>query len=230
MYTDARWYNPPFNSNDARGNVFDSLKRWLRRRKYGDDVIVVSGLPRSGTSMMMRMLDAAGLPILTDHERTADEDNPKGYYEHERVKDLEKETDKSWVRGARGKVLKVISHLLKDLPGDNYYKIIFMRRDVAEVVASQNKMLERRGETNPVDDEKTREYYLRHVVDVRFLVRNRRNMEMIEVHYREALDEPQAFVAAVNEFLGGKLDVAAMTAVVDENLYRNRREGLRGGN
>lgn len=209
--------------------MFDALKRALRRRKYGDDVIVVSGLPRSGTSMMMRMLDAAKLPILTDNERVADVDNPKGYYEHERVKDLEQETDKGWVRAARGKVLKVISHLLKDLPSDNYYKIIFMRRDVAEIVASQNKMLERRGEDNPVDDAKTREYYLRHVVDVRFLARNRANMEMIEVHYREALDDPATFVRQVNEFLGGRLDIAAMTAVVDENLYRNRREDLRGG-
>lgn len=208
--------------------MFDSIKRRLRRRTYGDDVVVVSGLPRSGTSMMMRMLDAAGLPILTDNERTADEDNPKGYYEHERVKDLEQEADKSWVRAGRGKVVKVISHLLKDLPSDNYYKIIFMRRDVAEIVASQNKMLERRGETNPIDDGKTREYYLRHIVDVRFLVRNRANMEMIEVQYREALDDPRAFVTAVNAFLGGGLDVAAMTTVVDENLYRNRREDLRG--
>lgn len=207
--------------------MFDALKRALRRRTYGDDVIVVSGLPRSGTSMMMRMLDAAGLPTLTDNERQADVDNPKGYFEDERVKELEQETDKSWVQAARGKVLKVISHLLEDLPKDNYYKIIFMRRDVTEIVASQNKMLERRGEDNPVDDAKTREFYLRHVVDVRFLVRNRANMEMIEVHYRDALENPAAFARQVNEFLGGGLDVAAMTAVVDGSLYRNRREVLR---
>ena len=112
--------------------------------------------------MMMRMLDAAGLEILTDHERRADEDNPKGYYEHERVKDLESEADKSWVREARGKVLKVISHLLKDLPDENFYNVIFMRRDLDEVIASQNKMLERRGEDNPIEDEKAKNYYLRH--------------------------------------------------------------------
>lgn len=205
------------------------ITRYFRRRKYGDPVIVVSGLPRSGTSMMMRMLDAADLGILTDNERSADIDNPKGYYEHERVKDLEKDPDKSWVAAARGKVLKVISHLLKDLPDENFYQIIFMRRDLDEVVASQNKMLERRGEDNPIDDKATKDYYLRHLVQVKFLVRNRPNMEMLEVHYRQALDDPRAFARDVAGFLGGGLDVDAMTAVVDENLYRNRKEELREG-
>ncbi len=208
--------------------MFDAIRRALRRRTYGDDVIVVSGLPRSGTSMMMRMLDAAGVPVFTDNERGADVDNPKGYYEHERVKHLETDPDKSWLRQARGKVVKVISHLLKELPDDNYYKIIFMRRDLDEVVASQNKMLERRGEDNPLDDQKTKEYYLRHLVQVQFLVRNRRNFEMIEVQYRDALERPREFATRVNRFLGGHLDVETMAAVVDAQLYRNRKEMLRG--
>jgi hypothetical protein len=115
----------------------------------------MSGLPRSGTSMMMKMLDAAGLPIVTDAIRTADIDNPKGYYELERVKDLEKETDKSYIRDARGKVLKVISFLIKDLPDDNQYRIIFMRRDLNEVIASQNKMIaHRKGRHRRQDDDR----------------------------------------------------------------------------
>ena len=207
--------------------VTNPITRFFRSRKYGQPVIVVSGLPRSGTSMMMRMLDAAGLEILTDHERSADIDNPKGYYEHERVKNLEGDPDKSWVRGARGKVLKVISHLLKDLPDENFYKIVFMRRDLDEVVASQNKMLERRGEDNPIDDQATKDYYLRHLIQVKFLVRNRANMEILEVHYRQALDEPDRFVRDVVRFLDGSLDSEAMVSVVDENLYRNRKEKLR---
>lgn len=206
--------------------VLNPLKRILRQRKYGDEVVVVSGLPRSGTSMMMRMLDAAGLPILTDHRRAADEDNPKGYYEHQRVKELEKETDRSWVREARGKVLKVISMLLKDLPDDNFYRVIFMRRDLDEVVASQNKMLERRGEDNPIEDQRAKDYYLRHLVQVKFLVRNRDNIEMLEANYREALDRPLEFARRVNKFLGGGLDEEAMAAVVDPQLYRNRKEQL----
>ena len=202
------------------------IKSFLRRRKYGDEVVVVSGLPRSGTSMMMKMLDAAGLPIMTDHERTADEDNPKGYFEYERVKDLAEEQDKSWVRGARGKVVKVISHLLAELPDENFYRVILMRRDVSEILASQNKMLDRRGEENPIEDEKAKEQYLRHLVDVQYLARKRPNFEMIEVNYREALDDPLPFATAVNEFLGGRFDVEAMASVVDPELYRNRREKL----
>lgn len=207
--------------------MLNPLKRILRKRKYGDEVIVVSGLPRSGTSMMMRMLDAAGLTILTDHERAADEDNPKGYYEHERVKALESETDKSWVAEARGKVLKVISMLLKDLPDDNFYRVIFMRRDLDEVVASQNRMLERRGEDNPIEDQRTKDYYLRHLVQVKFLVRNRDNIEMLDASYREALDRPLEFARRVNKFLGGGLDAETMAAVVDPQLYRNRKDRLR---
>lgn len=177
--------------------------------------------------MMMRMLEAGGLSILTDEERTADEDNPKGYYEYERVKDLENETDKSYVAQARGKVLKVISHLLKDLPSDNYYQILFMRRDLDEVVASQNKMLQRRGEENPLDDQATKDYYLKHLVQCRFLVRNREYIDMIEVKYGEALAEPEQFVAQVDAFLDHELDTAAMSAQVDKGLYRNRGHKLR---
>ena len=202
------------------------LSNILRKRKYGDEVIVVSGLPRSGTSMMMKMLDATGLPIMTDHERTADEDNPQGYFEYERVKDLKQETDKSWVRRARGKVLKVITHLLEDLPDDNFYRVILMRRDFDEIIASQNKMLDRRGEENPIADDEAKEAYIRHLVDVRFMVRKRPNFEMIEVQFTQALEDPQTFVSDVNMFLGGKLDVEAMMSIVDPELYRNRKVEL----
>lgn len=206
--------------------MFEPVKKYLRRRRYGDEIIVVSGLPRSGTSMMMRMLDAAGVSIMTDNERSADIDNPKGYYEYERVKELEDDSDRSWVRHGRGKVLKVISHLLEHLPDDNFYRILFMRRDLDEIVASQNKMLERRGEDNPLEDAKTKDYYLRHLVQVKFMVRDRPNMDMLEAHYRNALQEPEAFVRKVDEFLGGNLDTEAMAGVVDAQLYRNRKEQI----
>ncbi len=202
------------------------ISSFLRRRRYGEEVIVVSGLPRSGTSMMMKMLDATGLPIMTDHQRTADQDNPKGYFEYERVKDLAEETDKSWVRDARGKVLKVISHLLEALPDDNFYRVILMRRDFDEIIASQNKMLVRRAEENPIEDAAAKEAYIRHLVDLRFMVRRRPNFEMIEVHFTQALQAPQTFVAEVSAFLGGQLDTAAMTTVIDPDLYRNRKPDL----
>lgn len=203
------------------------LSSFLRKLKYGDDVIVVSGLPRSGTSMMMKMLDAAALPIMTDNERAADEDNPKGYFEYARVKDLKDEADKSWVREARGQVLKVISHLLETLPDENFYRVILVRRDFDEIIASQNKMLERRGEENQVADSTVKEAYIRHLVDIRYMVRRRPNFEMIEVQFKQAMETPRSFVTDVNKFLGGNLDVESMMAVVDLELYRNRKRDIR---
>jgi Sulfotransferase domain len=196
---------------------------FLRRRKYGEPIVIVSGLPRSGTSMMMKMLEAGGVPIMTDSIRTADVDNPKGYYEYERVKELEKETDKSYIREGRGKALKVISFLLKELPDENFYRIVFMRRDLTEVISSQNKMLDRRGETSISDDEMMAEAYRNHLAAVRILVRKRPNFEILEVRYDSAVKQPRDAARAVNAFLGGTLDEAAMVAAVDAELYRNRR-------
>jgi hypothetical protein len=198
------------------------LGDFLRRRKYGEPIVVVSGLPRSGTSMMMKMLEAGGLTVMTDAIRKADIDNPKGYYEYERVKNLEKETDKSYVREARGKVLKVISFLLKDLPDDNFYQVVFMRRHLDEVIASQNKMLDRRGEDAIEDRETMAEAYRNHLAAVKILVRKRPNLEMLEFRYDEAVKSPKEAARMVNAFLGGRLDERAMAAVIDGELYRNR--------
>ncbi len=196
---------------------------FLRRRKYGEPIVIVSGLPRSGTSMMMKMLEAGGVPIMTDSIRTADVDNPKGYYEYERVKELEKETDKSYIRDGRGKALKVISFLLKELPDDNFYRVVFMRRDLGEVIASQNKMLDRRGEQSITDDEMMAEAYRNHLAAVRILARKRPNFEILEVRYDAAVKQPRDAARTVNAFLGGRLDEAAMVAAIDAELYRNRR-------
>lgn len=192
----------------------------------GEPVVVVSGLPRSGTSMMMKMLEAGGVPPMTDNQRTADVDNPKGYYEYERVKDLEKETDKSYIREGRGKALKVISFLLKDLPDDNDYRIVFMRRDLKEVLASQNKMLDHRGEKNTVEDARMEEIYLSHIAAVRILTKKKPNWQLLEVRYDEAVKDPRSAAAKINAFLGGRLDEARMVEAVDAELYRNRKDKL----
>jgi hypothetical protein len=195
----------------------------LRRRKYGAPVIIVSGLPRSGTSMMMKMLEAGGVPIMTDAVRQADVDNPKGYLEYERVKNLEKETDKSYIREGRGKALKVISFLLKDLPDDCFYRVIFMRRHLDEVITSQNRMLDRRGEEAIDGRETMAEAYRNHLAAVKIMVRKRPNFEMLEFRYDEAVADPRKAARAVNVFLGGTLDETAMVGVVDAELYRNRK-------
>ena len=113
-----------------------------------EPITIVSGLPRSGTSMMMKMLEAGGMPVLTDSWRSADEDNPKGYYEFERVKQIK--TDQAWLPQAQGKVVKMISELLQYLPPIYCYRVIFMRRKLEETLASQRQMLQRRGEPAPV--------------------------------------------------------------------------------
>lgn len=202
--------------------MLGAINAALRGWRYGEPVVVVSGLPRSGTSMMMRMLEAGGLGPVTDGERVADVDNPKGYFELERVKDLERETDKSYVRQARGKALKVISFLLRYLPDDNAYDVIFMRRDLGEVLASQDKMIQHRGSADSTDAEALKEAYRHDIARARTLARTRKNVRMLEVQYARAVAEPQAVAAEVAAFLGRPMDVAAMVQAVDPSLYRNR--------
>jgi hypothetical protein len=203
--------------------VVAAIRSFFRTRRYGEPVYVVSGLPRSGTSMMMRMLEAGGLKVFTDGERTADIDNPEGYYEFERVKDLEKDPDRSWVRGARGQALKVISFLLRFLPDENGYRIVYMRRHLDEVIKSQDKMLDRLGNAAPgADVEAMKEAYRNDIVAARLYARKRPNMEWVEIQYADAIADPAGTARAVNAFLGGGLDEAKMAAAVDEKLYRNR--------
>ncbi len=203
--------------------MFETLKRKLFAGDRGEPIVIVSGLPRSGTSMMMNMLHGGGLSVMSDGEREADIDNPKGYFEYERVKDLETETDKSYVREGRGKVLKVISFLIKDLPDDNDYDIIFMRRDLGEVLKSQAKMIDRLGTSDTdADDEAMKEAYRNDIVRTRLLCKKRPNMRLLEVHYKSTIEDADATAEKVNAFLGGRLDLASMKAAVDGSLYRNR--------
>lgn len=205
------------------------MQAFRLRRKYGEPVIVVSGLPRSGTSMMMNMLGAVDLEIVTDRVREADVDNPKGYFEDERVKDMEKAADKSWLRDCRGKVVKVISFLLKELPDDNWYKVIFMQRDVREVLASQDKMLRHRGEDEGgVDDRAMADHYAGHLRKVGIMLEHKPNFERLDVDYRGTVENPSKQAKRVARFLGRKLDVERMAAAVDAKLYRNRAGGPGG--
>jgi len=199
-----------------------SIARLYRRIRFGEPVIVVSGLPRSGTSMLMKMLEAGGLQVVTDGQRTADEDNPKGYYEVERVKDLAQEKDKGYLADARGKVLKVISFLLKSLPANLNYRVIFIRRNLDEVLASQAKMLLRRGEADETPAGRMRELLESDVWRAGYLLRHAPQFDSIEVQYAELVARPREHARRIAEFLGGGLDVEAMVGAVDPALYRNR--------
>ena len=189
----------------------------------GEFVTVVSGLPRSGTSMMMKMLEAGGLKPITDHIREADADNPKGYYEFERVKKLP-DGDVAWVKEAQGKSVKVITALMEHLPSDYHYKVIFMRRNMDEILASQKKMLIRSGKpTDRVSDEKLAEMYGKHLAKVETWIREHPNVEVLYVDYNDLLANPEPYPGRINQFLEGRLDVGKMADVVDPRLYRQRR-------
>jgi len=201
--------------------AFNWLKN-LRGSKKQAPVIIVSGLPRSGTSMMMSMLAAGGIDPVVDGIREADENNPKGYFEFERVKKL-KDGDFSWLSGAQGKAVKIISALLEYLPGNYPYKIIFIRRAMPEILASQRAMLTRSGKpADSVSDAELSALYQQHLVKVEAWLSRQPNMEVLYVNYNEILQDPGPHLQRLNEFLGHSLDVPAMQAVVDRNLYRER--------
>ena len=187
-------------------------------------VTVVSGLPRSGTSMMMQMLAAGGIEPLTDGERTADDDNPRGYFELESAKRLR--TDHEWIGGAAGKVIKVVSQLLPLLPLlplTQRYQVVLMERNLDEVLASQRRMLERRGEVGAdLADHRLRTLFERQVVQVERLLKGHQ-IPTLRVSYREAVDTPRDVAHTLNAFLGGGLDEAAMASSVAPDLYRQRR-------
>lgn len=184
------------------------------------DIFVVSGLPRSGTSLMMRMLELGGLPVLTDGERTADEDNPRGYYELERVKKTK--ADASWLRGAGGHVVKVISQLLPDLPAEGRYKVVFMRRHLDEVLASQKKMLEHRGEDERTDDQEMKELFITHLDETERWLRQAEHMQVLYVNYGRLMSSPFEQAKRLATFLGVPVDVERMATAVEPQLYRNR--------
>ncbi|MBI2415145.1 MAG: sulfotransferase domain-containing protein [Candidatus Kerfeldbacteria bacterium] len=187
------------------------------------EILIVAGLPRSGTSMTMKMLEAGGVPVLADHQRVADEDNPKGYYEYERVKQLPADT--AWLPKAEGKVVKMVSMLLYDLPTDRHYKVIFMRRTMAEILASQKKMLLRNNQDMIVDDVEMKELFEAHLQNIMAWLKQQTHLEILYVWYNDLLQHSDREIIKLNNFLGGNLNTAAMQAVIDTTLYRNRAYG-----
>ena len=189
-------------------------------------VVIVSGLPRSGTSMMMKMLEAGGLPILTDNLREADANNPKGYYEFERVKNM-KDGDLAWMPEAVGKVVKIVTGLITYLPPEFTYKIIFMRRDLKEVLSSQKKMLGRLGKGDDnIPDDKMAKTYEEHLKLVKGWLVRQANIETLYVDYNVMVNDPAESLQKVNTLLGGGMDVQTMASVVDQELYRERKKAL----
>jgi hypothetical protein len=188
-------------------------------------LIIVSGLPRAGTSMLMQMLEAGGIPVLTDAVRPPDVSNPRGYYELQRVKWLHTEVDKSWLADGKGKALKIISFLLTQLPDVYRYQVIFMQRSLREIFASQNRMLDELGQQrgNATEDHLLR-YYETHLVNVRSFLASRTCFATLGVNYGDVLSQPLEEAVRIGGFLGRQLDTLRMAGVVEARLYRNRCE------
>lgn len=184
------------------------------------EIIIVSGLPRSGTSLMMQMLALGGFEILTDGVRAADEDNPRGYYELEKVKTIEH--DRAWLPEARGKVLKMVSQLLYALPDSERYRILFMQRQLDELLASQAAMLKRLGRPLPADDS-IGGPYRRHLAQLHAWLREQAHIEVLPVNYNALVAEPSRYAEQIRDFLGTDADIERMASAVDASLYRNRR-------
>ncbi len=184
-------------------------------------VTIVSGLPRSGTSMMMRILESGGMPVLIDGKRASNDDNPAGYYEYEPVKQTKR--DPSWLAVANGKAVKMVYRLLYDLPKTCDYRVLFMRRNLEEVLASQRVMLQRTGRPSDTDDWQMSELFRLELQQFDAWVVEQPCMALINVDYARLIHEPARAVEQIACFLSQNLDQAAMCAVVDPSLYRQRR-------
>jgi hypothetical protein len=169
---------------------------------------------------MMKMLETGGMEVVVDNIRTADIDNPRGYYEFEPVKQTK--NDASWIAPAIGKAVKMVYLLLLDLPPDHEYRVVFMRRNLDEVLASQKAMLDRLGKASPLDDAKMAALFRDQLAKFDTWAKTRPNLKLLDISYNDAVADPAPVAAEVNRFLGGGLDVDAMARTVDPSLYRNR--------
>ncbi|MHC5007919.1 MAG: sulfotransferase domain-containing protein [Planctomycetota bacterium] len=185
------------------------------------EVNIVSGLPRSGTSLMMQMLDAGGLKAVTDKVRAGDDDNPRGYFELEAVKRTK--NDPSWLDQVAGRVVKMVHVLLYDLPQDRGYRVLFMKRDLREVVRSQAVMLKRRGTAGAnLTDEQLISAYEGQLAKIESWLADQPGFDVLYISYNDLMADPARAAADVNRFLGGSLDEEQMLSHVDPALYRQR--------
>jgi len=196
----------------SRSNHHDSKKQ---------PIVIVSGLPRSGTSMMMRILAEGGLPVITDELRRADSDNPNGYFEFETVRQMSK-GNVDWLANANGKAVKVISALLEYLPSDYSYKIIFLERDIREILESQRKMLAHRNEKATGAESEIQLQIQTHLSVMKPWLVRQPNIEVLFVNYNTLMTTPEPLCEQITEFLDLPLNQARMLAVPDKQLYRNR--------
>jgi hypothetical protein len=192
-------------------------------------ITIVTGLPRSGTSMMMQLLHAGGMPVATDELRLPDEDNPKGYFELEAVKQLPASTSFEWLEDLRGKAVKMIFLLLYHLPAYLPYKVIMLHRDMGEVLMSQRTMLAHKGKPPSTSDTHLAEIYCRELRNFESWLQRRQEIPALHLNYRELLHEPLAHMEKIESFLRRNLDTTQMKNAIDVSLYRCRLDYANDG-
>ncbi|MEM6799621.1 MAG: sulfotransferase family protein [Planctomycetota bacterium] len=186
-------------------------------------IVVVTGLPRSGTSMLMQMLAAGGVPIFTDRLRQADDDNPSGYFEHEAVKRLA--SDAAWLAEAAGQAVKIVAPLIPAIPEGMPLKVLLIERALDEVIASQEKMMQRLGTSGAaLPAERLKAVFAQQLARAKAFLDGRGDAETVSLAYRETVNDPATCAKKINAFFGGSLDKKAMAAAVNPKLYRNRSD------
>lgn len=205
--------------NPAKANEH---RAFVQERIHGT-VTVVSGLPRSGTSMMMQMLQAAGMEVLTDGKRESDQHNPQGYIEDDRAKRLH--TDNAWLKEATGKAVKIVAPLVMHLPAGYQYKIIFMERDMSEVLTSQQLML---GKVKDVENKTypaaLADAFTKQLEKTKAWFTAQPHVDVLFVRYADVVEHPEEQAENISDFLGKEFDTAKMAERVKTELYRNRRQ------
>lgn len=207
----------------ALENIVEKITTPLKLRdkiqyKYRkEQIVIVSGLPRSGTSLMMQMLDKGGLDSLVDQKRKADESNPKGYYEFEPVKSIHK--DNSWLDQAKDKSVKIVAPLLKHLDFKYRYKIIFMKRNLDEIIKSQQKMIGKNPDIFPVS---LYNAFRKQLESIEIWKNKEPGVELIYIDYKDVLDHPNVAIDKIQSFLGIDLKKNEMEKCIDISLYRNK--------
>jgi hypothetical protein len=190
-----------------------------------DEIIVISGLPRSGTSMLMQMVAAGGVPVLTDEVRQADEDNPRGYFEFQPVKNLHR--DAEWLNTAKGQAVKVVAPLLPQLPAGFQYRIIFINRNLYQILSSQAQMLRRHQQTvedTPERRARLKEEYSKLLVRVTTLLTGRSDVQVLFLDREDVLLHPSSAARRINRFLGGRLNEQSMAEAVVPSLDRQKAQ------
>lgn len=186
-------------------------------------VTIVSGPPRSGTSLLMQMLAAGGLPLLSDGRRVADAGNPRGYHELEAVKRLPR--DAAWLADAEGRAVKVVHPPVAHLPTGFAYRVLWLERDLLEVARSQRVLLERLGSPpqDDLSDARVAQILARQLRETVAALDSRSDVERLRILHHELVAKPAEVAARIEVFLGGGLDRDAMAACVEPALHRERR-------